>query len=187
MAGLQPNQQRQDEANDFSLTGPFGGIQSEAPLERIERLGFADVENIIFRKGAAFARPQLYQSLTALDGPVVGVADFFDKLQQRHQVAMTPTSLYKWNSGTGMFDQITGVMTGGANELFTSSVVDYKLLFSQGQDPVQVWDGLTPTFGPVSPNAVPAKYLFELGFHLVACNTIEAGPTVAPQRVRWTG
>jgi hypothetical protein len=189
MAGVQPQQQRQDEPNDFVLTGPFGGIQSEAPLERIERLGFADTENIIFRKGAAFARPKLYTSLAPLTGggAVVGVADFFDKVQARHQVAMTPTSLFVWNPGTGAFDQITGVMTGGPNQLFTSATVDYKLCFCQGQDKVQVWDGIAGTFGPVSPNAVPAKYLFELAFHLIACNTIEAGPAVAPQRVRWTG
>jgi hypothetical protein len=186
MAGLPPNTQRQDEPNEFPCVGPFGGIQSEAPLERIEMLGFADAVNVIFRKGAVWARPQLYQQLPALDGPIVGVADFFDVQGERHQVVMTPTSMYVWDGGAQTFDLLTGALTGSASQLFTSTVVADKLLFSQGQDPVQVWDGLTPGFAPVSVNAVPAKFLFELGFHLIACNTIESGVS-APQRVRWTG
>ena len=186
MAGLQPQQQRQDEPNDFVLTGPFGGIQSEAPQERIEQLGFADAINVLFRKGAAFTRPKLYQTLTALNGPVLGAADFFDVTSTRHQVVMTPTSVYNWDPVTGMFSLLTGTLTGGSNQKYTWAVVDDKLCFCQQEDVVQVWDGITAGFGPVSANAVPAKFLFELNFHLIAANTIETG-ILAQQRVRWTG
>jgi len=186
MAGLPPNSQRPIEPNEFPLTGPFGGIQSEAPPERIELLGFSDAANVLFRKGTAQARPALYTSLAALNGPILGAADFFDATGTRHQVVMTPTAMYVWNPGTTSFDILTGTLTGGSDQIYTWSVVNNKLLFSQGVDPVQVWDGITPGFAVVSANAKPAKFLFELNFHLLAANTIEAGPTAGPQNVRWT-
>jgi hypothetical protein len=187
MSGLQPQQQRQDEPNEFSVTGPFGGIQSEAPSGRIEQFGFNDAVNVVFRKGAAYARPQLYQQLATVAEPIMGVADFFDVTGVRHQVIMTPTKLRAWNPGSNAFDIIiTGTLTGDANQLFSHTVVADKLEFSQGKDKVKVWDGITAGFADVSANAVPARFLFELGFHLIACNTIEGGVS-APQRVRWTG
>jgi len=186
VAGLPPNQQRPTEPNEFPLTGPFGGIQSQAPVERIELLGFADAVNVLFRNGIAQHRPKLYTSIPALDGPVLGAADFFDTAGVRHQVVMTPTSLYQWDIGSQTFVKVTGTLTGASDQIYSWSVVNNKLLFSQGTDKVQMWDGSSPTFGPVAASAVPARFLFELNFHLLAGYTTEAGPTVAPQNVRWT-
>jgi hypothetical protein len=51
-------QKDQSELPEFPLTGPFGGIQSELPPEKIERLGFHDVVNMLFYKGECRVRPQ---------------------------------------------------------------------------------------------------------------------------------
>lgn len=186
MSGVPPNSLRQDEQSDFPIVGPFGGIQSEVPPDRIERLGVLDATNIMFRKSGAYTRPQVY-TLPVLNGSIVGAADFFDVVGTRHQVVMTPTSAYVWNIGGNVFNILTGALTGAGNQLFTSAVVADKLLFCQGVDKVQLWDGITAGFAPASANAVPARYLAELNFHLLACYTVEAGPAVATQRVRWTG
>src|ERR1700690_360146 len=186
MSGIPPNTLRQDEQPEFPTVGPFGGIQSEVTPGRVESLGFLDAMNIMFRKAGAYTRPQVYL-LPAVNGALVGVADFYDVNGSRHQVVMTPTSMFQWDTGTGAFDeQVTGVLTGSAAQLFTSAVVADQLLFCQGVDVVQVWNGITAGFGPVSGTAVPAKYLAELDFSLLACNTIESGQS-ATQRVRWTG
>jgi len=180
------NPKRQDEDNEFSLTGPFGGIQSEAPPERIETFGFLDAKNIFFRKGLAMTRPELYffDAMTApFTDAVVGIADFFDVKGDRHQVVITPTELWEWQSGTWV--EITGTLTGGPLDYYSWTVVNNLLLFDQGVDVVQSWDGMASSFGPVSGDAVPARYLFELNFHLMALYTIEGG-NAATQRLRWT-
>lgn len=179
---------RSNELPESPTRGPFGGVQSELPLDYIENFGFADCLNVMFRKGAAFARPRV-NSLHLMPDPQepwVGVADFFTTIGQRIQVAITPTRLFKWDGAAQDWVQITGTLTGLATQIFTSSVVGGKLFFCQGVDKVQVWDGVTAGFGDAAVAAVPAKFLNELNFHLLAANTIEGG-TAAPQRIRWTG
>lgn len=179
---------RSNELPEAPSRGPFGGIQSEVPLDFVENLGFADALNIMFRKGAAFARPKV-NTLALMPNPQepwVGVADFFTSVGDRIQVAVTPTRLFKWDGAAQDWVLITGTLTGGPNQLFTSSVVGGKLFFCQGVDKVQVWDGITVGFADAAAAAVPAKYLNELNFHLLAANTIEGG-VAAPQRLRWTG
>ena len=53
MAGQSPNSLRQDELSDYAYVGPFGGVQSEVPLDKINRSGFAEVQNLLLRKAGA--------------------------------------------------------------------------------------------------------------------------------------
>ena len=159
------------------------------PIHRIESFGFSDMINMLCWRGNALTRP-VYTPLTALPGTqeqANAIADFFDTNGNRHQVIITPTRVLLWNgAGAGSWTQITGVLTPTPLQYYGWTVVAHKLLFSQGVDKVQSYDGLAGTFAPISPDAVPAKYLMELDTHLVVANTIEGG-NAAPQRVRWTG
>jgi len=211
MAGQTPQQPRQDELPDYPYVGPFGGVQSETPIDKIGRVGFAEVQNIIFRKSQgqllsmfqALPRPasggtiaQLVGQILALagtiaglstlvlDGPVIGIADFFNVSGIRCFVIWTPHSMYQWNGVSWL--QVNGTLTGSNLQYMSWDVVGYKLYFSQQQDKVQVWDGLTASFAAANGAAVPAKYLCEVGFHLLAANTIEAGQS-SPNRIHWTG
>jgi hypothetical protein len=208
-------QRSEGELPEFSIRGPFGGINSETSVSAIEATGFMDCENRMFRKGEARVRPRLSYlplepSLAAsvrimdlvgtieeqewspasvlvtngLPEPWVGVADFDTVKGDTVQVAMTPSRLLKW-SGNG-WSPVGGGFTGTFLDRFATAVVAEKLLFSQGVDKVQVWDGITSGFDAVSPDAVPANVLFELDRRLIAANTIEGGER-AFQRVRWTG
>src|SRR5258708_9981676 len=184
MSQLRDREQvRSEELYEAALTGPFGGVQSELPLTEIEAYGFADVKNFLFRKGAVDVRP----GWTALpvfpltpSEPILAVADFFNVSGTRIQCVITPTKL--WQFVSGGWTQITGPAFGGTSaQLFSWDVLNYKLCFSQGVDKVWTWDGIAATYVQSSANAQPAKYMAEIGLHLVVVNP------AFPERYYWTG
>lgn len=179
----QRDQLRSEEQVEFPLTGPFGGVQSELPLTEIEQIGFADTRNFLFRKGFASMRPG-WTALPAFpltpSEPIMAVADFFNANGAHIQCVLTPTKLWQFVSGN--WTQITGPAFGGsASQLFAWDALNYKLCFSQGVDKVWQWDGIAGTYSQTSANAPPAKYLAEIGLHLIAVNP------VFPQRYIWSG
>jgi len=181
-----PNQVYDDELIEYPYVGPFGGIQSEVQLDQIGRLGFAEVQNIMFRKAAARTFPGFTSLAVPSPGEIIiGIGDFFNVNGARRFVVWTPTKMYYFNGGA--WTQVTGVLTGSTSQFMQWDVIGYKIYFSQQKDIVWVWDGITVNFSQASASAVPAKYLCEIGFHLVIGNTIEAGPTFAPNRLRWSG
>lgn len=177
---------RQDELPEYVYAGPFGGIQSEVGLSQIETTGFVEAQNLLFRKSKAEVVPGFTQLSASPSGePIMGMADFFNVRGTRIPVIWTPTKMYYWSGGA--WTQVTGTLTGANTQFFQSAVVGYKLYFSQQQDVVQVWDGITPGFSAASASAVAVKYLCELDFHLIAANGVLAGPTYIPNRVYWSG
>lgn len=187
-----PEQNVIEELQEFSNTGPFGGIQSEIPLDQVEQFGQVDVLNMALRKSVAETRSG-YTTLPAYPAPAnedtTGIADFYTSAATRIQVVMTLTRLIEWNSGTQNWTNIppgSGALTGGPFDLFTWTVVNDILCFCQGIDNLKGWDGIAGTFTNLSASAFPAKYLMELATHLVTAYTVEAG-TPHTQRVRWSG
>lgn len=183
MAGIQDrNQVRSEEQYEASLTGPFGGVQSELPLTEIEAFGFADIKNFILRKGAAYIRP----GWTALppfpltpNEPILAVADFFNVNGALIQCVITPTKLWQFVSGGWV--QITGPAFGGiSTQLFAWDALNYLLCFSQGVDKLFTWDGIAATYLQVATAPHP-KYIAEIGLHLVVVDQ------AFPQRYYWSG
>jgi hypothetical protein len=181
-----------EELEEFSNVGPFGGVQSEVPLDQVEQFGQVDVLNMFLRRSFAETRSG-FTTLPAIPAPanedIVGIADFYTNQNNRIQTIQTLTRLLQWNSGTQAWVNVppaVSALTGVAGELFTWAVVNNILCFCQGVDNLQGWDGISGTFGVLSANAFPARYLMELETHLVTAYTVEAG-TVHTQRVRWSG
>src|SRR5690348_4926978 len=170
MPALQSRQQvLTEELNEFPITGPFGGIQSELPATEIEQLGFVDSTNVIFRKGVAYVRP----SFTALPNfpvsqePVLAIPSFYNKNGVQIQAVLTPTRLLQWIGGN--WTPITGpAFTGSASQLFSWDVVGQQLCFSQGADKIFLWDGVAATYASSSASAPAALYMAEIALHLVA-------------------
>lgn len=188
---LQPGQLRESERPEFQgLQGPFAGILSEIPPHKVEQYaGFVDSQNVSFRLSQAQVR-QSYLPLTALPAPanepILGVFDFFTSAGARVQVVATPTRLLQWNGNTSTWTNIGGgPLTGSATAIYTAAVVNQKLLFSQGTDKVKLWDGITANFADAAAAAVPARFLSEVAFHLIAGYTIEGGNPF-PQRFHYT-
>ena len=180
-----PAPKRPTELTELSFLGPFGGIQSEAARVQLESEGFADAVDVIFYDRSILPRPGLSFKPQPTTQPIQGIFDFFDSGGIRHSGVIANQSLYSWNPSTGTWTTITGPLSPGSN-LFSWTVVGGKLLFSQGIDPVQVWDGNALTYSVVSANAVPAFHLGELGNHLISC-PVKIGTAYAPQRLMWTG
>ena len=167
-----------EELPEAPITGPFGGVQSELAPTQIETLGFLNTDNMIFRLGRAALRPG-FTDLGTLGEPILGSANFFDSVGDEHQVVMTPTKLYKFASGA--FTEITGAgFTGSATQRFAWDVLNYKLCFSQGADKIWSWDGLAAGYVQTSVSAPAARYMAEIGLHLVAVDGSY------PQRYIWS-
>lgn len=148
-----------EELLEFSISGPFGGIQSEVPLDQIEQFGQIDVMNMTLRKSVAETRSG-YTILPPYPDPAgedtTGIADFYTSDDQRLQTVMTLTRLIEWDSTAQDWVDVTGTpLTGGPFDLFTWTVVNDTLCFCQGIDPIQIWDG-TGTSGPAAPGVVTA-------------------------------
>ena len=121
----------------------------------------------------------------------IGIYSFYDSFGDLWQVANTPTQMYYYTDSGWV--RLFGPEYGSSSDYMSYAVVGQKLYFSQGVDPIWMWDGLLagpiPAYkNQINPllNAPAAKYLFELGNHLVACNLITEG-SHAYQRVQWSG
>lgn len=191
MPNLQQREQaRSEELYEFPITGPFGGIQSELPLDAIENYGFQDSANFLFRKGVAYVRPgfTVLPAFPLTPGePILGITNFFNKNGVRIQVVFTQTKLWKWNAGTQNWTQITGTaFTGSPTQTFGYDVIGNKLCWSQGADIINVWDGITAGYTQASVSAPASSFLAEIGLHLMTLNTLEGG-IQNTQRYHWSG
>src|ERR1700690_2862300 len=135
-----------EELQEFSNVGPFGGIQSEVPLDQVEQFGQIDIMNMALRKSVAETRSG-YTILPPYPAPTnedtTGIADFYTSVATRLQVVMTLTRLIKWDSTTQNWVNIppgSGALTGGPFDLFTWSVVNDTLCFCQGVDNIKIWN-----------------------------------------------
>lgn len=174
-------QLRSEELQEFPMTGPFGGIQSELPPTQIESLGFSDARNILFRKGTAYARPS-FDILPALPSPanepILAVPSFFNSDGVFVQCLITQTRLFQYISGT--WQQITGPSFTVGTNYFAWDVLNYKLCFSEGLDNLFVWDGVSSSYTQIA-SAQPFQYIAEIGLHLFGINP------GFPQRYYWSG
>lgn len=187
MAGVPPNTLRQTELSEFPLRGPFGGIQSDLPIDLIEQYGFSSIQNLLLING--IARPfGGFVPVLSTSSQFCGMAEFFNGLGQKLVLTIQPgLARVNWYSAfpTGAATALTGTLSSALTP-FSFSVVGGKLCFCQGIDKVKYWDGVATTFQDTSASAVPARYLFELGNHLLALYTIDGG-VANPQRVHYTG
>jgi hypothetical protein len=179
-----------EELQEFPITGPFGGVQSELPLTEIENYGFSNTLNVLFRQGRGIARPS-WTALTPLPSPsnepILAFADFFNANGVHIQCVITPTRLIQWEGASSTWQVITGApFTGSSSDLWAWDVIGQKLCFSQGADIIWYWDGIAAGYLQTNASAPACKHLAEIELHLVALNTLESG-TAYPQRYHWSG
>src|SRR6516162_4796178 len=168
MPNLTQNQQaRPSEFPEIPIRGPFGGIQSEVPTAYTEGFGQTDILNMVLRKGTMTTRMSFLVAPAFSTNPseqTNAVFDFYRPDGTRVGGVITNSKLRKWNQGNpGSWTDVTaaGAFTSNTN-INSWAVVAGKLLFANGIDNVQLWDGSAGTFAQASANAVPCKYLMEL-------------------------
>lgn len=202
MANLPPNTLRPDEHPEVSIRTPFGGYVTNAPYDVGERGRFLSAMQAMAPwEGVLHGMPALAsvaQNTPATQGVIINCGAFDRADGTRIQFAITngfvgganPARLLSYNYAGSAWAAVgagSGALDGGLDRPFSFAVVGQKLCFSRGGSrPVQVWDGVSATHSDAAVGATPARFLFELGTHLLACYTVEGGVD-APQRVRWTG
>ncbi len=124
-------QLKNGEQPEFPVSGPFGGIQSEAPLEAIEQLGFADADNIMFRLGAARVRPAFgtCQQATPWSGILPVTAPYLVTVRQLSGTVVGLTGVVKDLGTDNMHGQV-----GGGYENWTG----FFDFYGSGEDRFQV-------------------------------------------------
>lgn len=156
MPAFQDRQQQNytEEMLELPFSGPFGGVQSEVPLDQVEQFGQVDIVNMALRKSVAETRSG-FEILPPYPDPVdedtTGIADFYTAAADRLQVVMTLTRLILWDSSIQDWAVINGpAITGGVLDLFTWTVVNNTLCFCQGVDNIMLWDGIASAFIPAA-------------------------------------
>lgn len=105
-----------------------------------------------------------------------------------YYLLFTTTHMYVFNSTTVAWDQINpdmGDFTGDADDRFSVVEMNDLLIFTNGIDPIQVYNGTTCK--NLTGEGIPTKAIALLVFmnHLIALGTTEGG-TFYPFRTRWT-
>lgn len=181
---------RTNELKEFVMQGMFSGIQSEVLSGEVYKLnGFVDTNNVMFRRGALMVAPTDININNATQQQFRGMFSFYrsDALLRQLVYSLDNNHVYSRAPYAGGLTFVDlGALSASAGDI-DWACVGQKVLFSQGTDVVQLWDGYTAGFAAASASAVPARFLAEIANHLVVGYTVEAGPTQAPQRVRWTG
>jgi hypothetical protein len=179
------------ELPEFPMTGPFGGVQSEMPDSMIEKYGFKDVQNVLFRLGKIQARPTYqtipYTNPTNVFGPVA-MGDFFDLNGVRAQYLffLSPVGLggtvnpYYYNTVANNFQPLTGAALPSSSSVATA-ILNNKLCFaviSPNGTPVSqiyLYDNQSTTYTLSSANSPQPTLMFELATHLMTANIVPAG------------
>jgi hypothetical protein len=133
---------------------------------------------------------------TAFASEVTGLYSTQDEQNNTYLYATILAKLYKWNTATDAWVEVTGTaLTGGSGQRFSFETSQNKLVFSQGVDAVNVTDLGGATYSVLNANCPPAKYLTRFADRLVLGYTVESGST-KPYRIRrsvasdhtdWTG
>jgi len=130
--------------------------------------------------------------------PVMGIMNFYTSTNTRQLLVADTTYVNKYDPGTDTFVDISPATpyTGQPNKDFWSWV-NYpdasnapRLLFTNLQDPIQMWNGSVVTDYPSLNNGSPfpfgARMIFEIKDRLVAFQTKESG-VIYPRRIRISG
>jgi hypothetical protein len=125
------NAKRDSELPEVVMAGPFGGIQSELPLEKIESLGFASAENMMFRKGRVQVRPTFHNDTLGAIPNFVRIMDLVGTIAEQN-----------WT-----FDQLITVVPGvqeavmGFADFFTANGNRVQTIFTENR--IFAYDGST--------------------------------------------
>lgn len=195
----------------LNIAAPFKGINREQRPWQIEDNEFVDVLNFFCYTNDLLARPEPRYTLlqpsviglrirdlmgpigglqgpigdlsgTAVPGPILGLLDGYTESAVRSFAAITDTYVFAFFAGS--WTPLAGTLAG-VGRLFSTTSLLGRLLFSQGVNKIQSWDGTSPNFGDLSPNAPAAKFLTTYADRVIAVHTTESGTTFY-QRVRWS-
>ncbi len=178
------------------LVRPVGGQFNHEPPEEISIHHSPDMLNCSVERGMLSKRPGYTQFGDTLAEAVLGLYSTQDDENNTHFYAVTLTKVYKWNSGTSVWDELTGTaLTGSSSSSISFETSQNRLVFANGIDKIQVVEFSGTSFAVLNANAPICRYITRFANRLYAAYTVESGDT-KPFRVRrpvaldhtdWTG
>jgi hypothetical protein len=178
---------------------PVQGMWTELPASKLPSGASPDMQNCIVLNGLLrkrFGYVQFPPAHAALNGPVVGLFSTQDEENNTHLLAVTPTSVYKYDQGGNVWTLLTGpALTGVATQPFSFENSQNSIVFSQGVDQVMLHVFSTSTYAVLDADCPPARYMTRFANRLVIAYTSETGDTkpfrlrrsVALDHTDWTG
>ena len=158
---------------------PIFGLWSYDPARDAPPGSSPDMQNCVVVKGLLSKRPgylRLPAAHTGFNEPVLGLYATQDTNKIQYLYAATPTKIYRYDTTTNSWIQITGTpLTGGLDDLFSWENSQAKVVFSQGIDRIQIMDYAGPTYALLNANAPAARYLCRFNGRLNAGHTLETG------------
>jgi len=173
---------------------PIGGMVAVEQAQNLDLTQSPDMQNFQVYQGVLKKRPGVAKyppSMPSIGGRVCG-------LYSTKSVAGIDSLFAVWKEGVVIYEKIGrtwdaltgGPLTGEDDDLFSFATSQDKVVFSQGVDPVQLIDLITPTtFAALDADCPPAKYLTRFADRLFLAWTMEdTSGTLTPRpfRVRWS-
>lgn len=177
--------------NEIKYEAPYRGWNTQAPENLIPASDSPYLQNFMLRNAEIRSFPRMIQGVPYLPTkqPIRGVNSFIDNNGYHHTVAFTDSDLWQliYNQNRQwLWNRVASF--NGSGQPYASHVFLNKIYWTSLTPGVYYWDGIkrepelsTAYFG--------AKFLGELGFHLLLLNTIEVEATEVVnyrQRIRWT-
>lgn len=178
------------------VSRPVMGQFNAEPAEEISVHHSPDMLNCSVEGGMLVKRPGYLQFGGTLSEAVLGLYSTQDDENNTHLFAVTLTKVYKWNSGTEVWDLLTGTpLTGTSLSSISFETSQNSMVFANGVDKIQVVDFAGTTWATLNANAPIARYITRFANRLYASFTVESGDTkpyrvrrpVASDHTNWTG
>lgn len=175
---------------------PIMGQNNFDPAEEISIHHSPDMNNCSVSRGMLVKRPGYTQMGSgSLDNPVVGLYSTQDDENNTYLYAVTYTSVYRWNSGTEVWDLLTGsALTGSSLTSVTFETSQNNVVFANGTDKVQLVSFSGATWATLNANCPIARYLTRFADRLYLGYTVEGATkpyrvrrSVAADHTNWTG
>lgn len=180
------------------LCRPIAGQYNFDPAEEISFHHSPDMSNCSVESGMLVKRPgytQFPAAAAALDGAIVGLFSTQDDENNTYFYAVTPTSVYKYDTATVAWVKLTGAALSGGGGLVWFENSQNSAVFSDGVYQVQKISFALGSYAALNANCPPARSLTRFANRLYLGYTVELGVT-KPYRVRrsvasdhtdWTG
>ena len=150
-------------------------IQGTSPQET------SSLDNVVVRHGKVFGRKGIneFRGITTASGttPIIGLAGFYRASTQALTVVrMTPTAVHALNTGTDVWDVITGTALTASSTAFPNfDVIDDTLVFTNGVDRPRKYTGTGNTADIAASTAPYAKVLVAFQGLLFLANASQNG------------
>lgn len=180
------------------VSRPLAGQMNSEQAENISIHHSPDMENCSVRGGLLLKRPgysQFPAAHAAMDGVICGLFSTQDEENSTHFYAVTPNSLYKYDTATETWIKQTGAALSGGGGLVSFENSQNSLVWSDGVYAVQRIPFNSVNYAALSVNCPPARHLTRFANRLYLGYTVESGATkpfrvrrpVAADHTNWTG